>query len=89
MTPEYVIGVMQEAIRISLIVSAPLLLTSLAIGLLIAIFQTATQINEMTLTFVPKMLAIFVVLVVFFPWMLRVMVEFLTMIITNMPEYTV
>lgn len=87
MTPEYVVTVAQHALETTLLVSAPVLVTSLVVGLLISIFQTATQINEATLTFVPKIVAVFFVGILFSSWMLRVMIEFITTIFVNIPKY--
>ena len=65
--------------------SAPLLLTALVTGLLVSVFQAATQINEMTLSFIPKLLAIFVALVLAGPWMLNLMVDFTRRLISGIP----
>ena len=76
MTPESVMTMGQKAMEITLTVSAPLLLVALAMGLLISIFQAATQINESTLTFVPKVLVVAAILTVFGPGMLGSLVDF-------------
>jgi len=71
----------------AVLISAPILLLSLIIGLIISIFQAVTQINEATLTFVPKILVTFIALLIFFPWMLRIMLGFTTTLFTNIPAY--
>ncbi|HUX63917.1 flagellar biosynthesis protein FliQ [Sulfuricella sp.] len=85
MTPESVITIGQQAIEITLLVSAPLLLSALAVGLLVSIFQAATQINEMTLSFIPKLLVMFFVLVVGGPWMLTLMMDYTRRLFTSIP----
>jgi len=84
-TPESVITIGQQAIEITLLVSAPLLLSALAVGLLVSIFQAATQINEMTLSFIPKLLVMFFVLVVGGPWMLTLMMDYTRRLFTSIP----
>ncbi|MGD8242172.1 MAG: flagellar biosynthesis protein FliQ [Desulfobacterales bacterium] len=86
MTPEFVTGFFLEAIKTTIILAAPMLLAGLVTGLLISIFQAATQINEMTMTFIPKMLAVAVALLVAFPWMLQVLIEFFQNLLIGMPE---
>ncbi|MGH8762775.1 MAG: flagellar biosynthesis protein FliQ [Nitrosospira sp.] len=85
MTPESVMTLGQKAVEVTLLVSAPLLLVALATGLLISIFQAATQINEMTLSFIPKLVAIFATLVVAGPWMLSVMIDYMRQILEGIP----
>jgi flagellar biosynthesis protein FliQ len=85
MTPEMVMSLVRQALEISILVSAPLLLTALVTGLLVSVFQAATQINEMTLSFIPKLLAIFVALVLAGPWMVNLMVDFTRQLITGIP----
>ncbi len=85
MTPESVLSIGREALQVLLIVSAPLLLAALAVGVIVSIFQAATQINEMTLSFIPKLLAIFGVLVVAGPWMLGYLVDYMHRIFANIP----
>ncbi len=87
MTPELVMSVGKSALETVLLISAPMLLLSLVTGLLISIFQAVTQINEATLTFVPKIIVTFVALLIFFPWMLRVMLGFTTTLFANIPAY--
>ena len=66
-------------------ISAPLLLAALAVGLLVSVFQAATQINEMTLSFIPKLAAILVMLVVAGPWMITMMVDYMRRLLENLP----
>ncbi|MER3425162.1 MAG: flagellar biosynthetic protein FliQ [Nitrospiraceae bacterium] len=87
MTPDAVIEIGRRAIETMLLVSAPMLGLSLVIGLLVSLFQALTQINEATLTFVPKIVAIFVAVLIFFPWMLGTLVSFMTWLLTSIPEY--
>jgi len=87
MTPELVMTIGKSALETVLLISAPMLLLSLVTGLLISIFQAVTQINEATLTFVPKIIVTFLALLIFFPWMLRVMLGFTTTLFTNIPAY--
>ncbi len=86
MTPEFVTGFFLEAIKTTIILAAPMLLAGLVTGLLISIFQAATSINEMTMTFIPKMLAVAVALLVAFPWMLQVLIDFLRNLLIGMPD---
>ena len=76
MTPQMVVSIGREALTLTLMVAGPMLLFGLIIGLAIAIFQAVTQINEMTLTFVPKILAIGMALLVFLPWMINLLTDF-------------
>ena len=85
MTPESVLAIAQHAPEITLLMSAPPLLAALITGLVVSVFQAATQINEMTLSFIPKLLAIFVVLVVFGPWMLGVLLDYIRELFTGIP----
>src|SRR4030066_141859 len=73
MTPESAMTIGRQALEITFMVSAPLLLSALATGLLVSIFQAATQINEMTLSFIPKLLVMFLVMVLAGPWMINIM----------------
>ena len=84
MTPESVMNIGRLAMETTLLVGAPLLLVSLLVGLIISVFQAATQINEATLTFIPKVLAIGFSILLFGPWMLRVMTSFTTNLYENM-----
>lgn len=77
MNAQQVITIGQQALYITVLLSAPLLITALAVGLVISVLQAATQINEMTLSFLPKLLAMFLVLVAAGPWMLSLIVDYL------------
>ena len=85
MTPESVMTLGKQAMEITLLVSAPLLLVALIIGLIISIFQAATQINEATLSFIPKLVGVFIALVVAGPWMLSVMLDYMRQVFTGIP----
>ncbi len=87
MTPEFVISFAQEAIKVTILVSMPMLGFGLAVGLLIAIFQAVTQIQEMTLTFVPKILIVLMALLYFAGWMLEQLMQFTITIIEQIPFY--
>ncbi|RJQ84840.1 MAG: flagellar biosynthetic protein FliQ [Desulfobacteraceae bacterium] len=87
MTPEFVTGYFLEAIKTAIMLAGPMLTVGLVVGILISMFQAATQINEMTLVFVPKMLAVALALLVFFPWMLRVIIDFTRNNIVNLSMY--
>ena len=86
MTPTAVIELGRQAVEVTLLVSAPLFLAALITGLVISIFQAATQINEMTLSFVPKLVAIFVTLVLAGPWMITVLTDFMRRLIESIPS---
>lgn len=85
MTPEMVMELAHQGMRTALILAAPLLLTALLIGLLVSLFQAATQINEMTLSFIPKILGVVAVLVLSGPFLISVIVDFTTRLYTNIP----
>ena len=86
MTPEFVINIGRQAIETALMVAAPMLLAALIIGLIISVFQAATQINEQTMTFIPKIVGVFVTLLIFAPWMLQKLTSFLIMIFNQLPN---
>jgi flagellar biosynthesis protein FliQ len=85
MTPETVMTIAHRALEVTLMLSAPLLLAALAVGLLVGIFQAATQINEMTLSFIPKVLGMAVTAVVAGPWMLKLMVSYTRELFESIP----
>ncbi len=87
MSAEFVTGFFLEAIKTTIILSAPILLSGLLVGILVSIFQAATSINEMTMTFIPKMLAVAVALMVFFPWMIQTLIDFTENLLANLPAY--
>jgi len=85
MTPESVMTLGRQALELTILVSAPALLTALIIGLLVSIFQAATQINEQTLSFIPKLIGMFGVLILAGPWMVGLMVDFIQRLFSNIP----
>ncbi|MCK0744922.1 flagellar biosynthesis protein FliQ [Chromohalobacter nigrandesensis] len=85
MTPEMVMGLAYRGMKVTLMLAGPLLMTALLIGLLVSLFQAATQINEMTLTFIPKILGVFGALVVAGPWLIQVIVDFTRELFQNLP----
>lgn len=87
MTPEFVIEIGQRALLTTLLVASPMLGLGLLVGLLVSIFQAVTQIQEMTLTFVPKIIVVLGSMVVFGNWMLNLLLQFTTDIFTNLPAY--
>ncbi len=87
MTPEFVIQIGQEALLLTVMLAAPILLSALAIGLFIGVFQAATQIQEMTLSFIPKLGAVVITLMLAGPWMIRILMEFTVRLIESIPSY--
>ena len=85
MTPETVMTIGRQALELTIMVSAPMLLAALVTGLLVSIFQAATQINEMTLSFIPKLLVMFLVMVLAGPWMLTMLVDYMRQLFTGIP----
>ena len=85
MTPESVMTMGRQAMEVTLMVAAPMLLVALVVGLVVSIFQAATQINEMTLSFIPKLVGIFVAMIVAGPWMLSVMVDYMHQMFSGIP----
>lgn len=86
MTPEMVMSIAYQGMRVTLLLAGPMLLAALFTGLLISLFQAATQINEMTLTFIPKILAVFTVLILAGPWLLGLITDFTHRLFTNIPS---
>lgn len=86
MNSQTVLNLGQTALEVMLIVSGPLLVVALVVGLLVSILQAATQINEMTLSFIPKILAIFGTLLLLGPWMLSTLVDYTQRLIMNIPN---
>lgn len=82
---EFVIGLGRQAIETMLLISLPVLMVSLIVGLLISIFQSVTQIQEMTITFVPKIIMTFISLLIFGSWMLSKLIDFMRGIMENIP----
>ena len=85
MTPESVVTIGQQALTVMLLLAAPLLITSLVVGLIVSVLQAATQINEMTLSFIPKLIATLVVLIVAGPWMLTFFVDYVRRLFESIP----
>lgn len=83
MSPEAVMNIGRTAMEVTLTVGAPLLLVSLIVGLIVSIFQTVTQINEATLTFIPKLVAVLATMIFAGPWMISVLVDFMSKSFTN------
>ena len=86
MTPTTVIDLGRQALELTLLVSAPLFIAALVTGLIISIFQAATQINEQTLSFVPKLIATFITLVLAGPWMITMMTDFIRRLFESIPQ---
>ena len=86
MTPEVVVTLGQQALQVMLLLAAPMLLAALATGLLVSIFQAATSINEQTLTFVPKLVVMFIVMILAGPWMIGLMTDYMTRLYSSIPE---
>jgi len=88
MTPQFVLSLGREAIMMTLMISAPMLAFGLIVGLLISILQAVTQIHEMTLTFIPKIVAVAAALLIFLPWMITTIVDFTTRLLVSIPSLT-
>ena len=86
MTPEQVMTIAHQAMYVGLLLAAPLLLVALAVGLVVSLFQAATQINESTLSFIPKLLAVAATLVIAGPWMLTTMLDYMRQVLTSIPS---
>ena len=87
MTPEFVVSFAKEAISLTILLSMPMLGLGLVVGLLVSVFQAVTSVQEMTLSFVPKIIAVFLGLLFFAPWMLERLTSFTARVITNIPVY--
>ena len=87
MSPETVMDIARMAIETTMLVAGPMLILSLGVGLIVGAFQAMTQINEATLTFVPKIITVFLVLLIGFPWLLKVYLGFMTTLLKNIPHY--
>lgn len=85
MTPEQVTTIGQQALWTTMLIAAPMLLSALAVGLLVGIFQAATQINEMTMSFIPKLLVLVGALIIAGPWMLSVIVNYTQYVFEQIP----
>ena len=87
MTPEFIVSFAEEAIMLTILIAMPMLELGLIVGLLESIFQAVTSIQEMTLMFVPKILAVFLGMVFFAPWMLEKMIRYTEKVIVDLPLY--
>ncbi len=87
MTPEFAMTLAKEAIETTLLLSLPILGIGLVVGLIISVFQAVTQIQEMTLTLIPKILAVLLALLAFFPWIMDRLTVYTANLITNIPNY--
>ncbi|AEV26130.1 MULTISPECIES: flagellar biosynthesis protein FliQ [Azospira] len=86
MTPETVMNIGRQAVEVTILVSSPVLLVALVVGLLISIFQAATSLNETTLSFVPKIIAMFLTLIFAGPWMLQMMTDYIQRLYSSIPS---
>jgi len=84
-TPETVLNMGRQAMETTLLLSAPLLLAALLVGLLVSVFQAATQINESTLAFIPKLLAVFATMLIAGPWMIGIMLDYMRQLFAAIP----
>ena len=87
MDQAFIIDFAMESIKTTLLLSAPMLGFGLVTGLAVSIFQAVTSIQEITLTFIPKILAVFLSILLFFPWLMQLMLTFTAKVFTNFPEY--
>lgn len=85
MTPDMVLTIVEQALEVGVLLAAPMLGAALVTGLLVSLFQAATQINEMTLSFIPKLLVLVLVLVLAGPWMINLMVDYMHRLFTSIP----
>ncbi|MGB4065177.1 MAG: flagellar biosynthesis protein FliQ [Azonexus sp.] len=86
MTPGVVMEIGRQAIEVTLVMAAPMLLSALIVGLIVSIFQAATQLNEATLQFVPKLVVMFMVLILVGPWMLEYMIDYIQRLFESIPQ---
>ncbi len=87
MTPDFVIGFAKEAIELTLELALPIMLVSLVVGVVVSVLQAATQIQEQTLSFIPKIVSIFVAFIITFPWLLEKITTYTTNVFINIPTY--
>ena len=87
MSVDFIVGIMAETVWITLLVAAPVLIVGLVVGVLISLFQAVTQVQEMTLVFVPKIVACLIALVAALPWMMNLLISFTHNIFANFPAY--
>ncbi len=86
MTPGVVMEIGRQAIEVTLLLAAPPLVAALLVGLLVSVFQAATQLNEATLQFVPKLVVMFIVLLLFGPWMLQYLMDYIQRLFESIPQ---
>ncbi len=86
-TPEFVVGFAREAMELTLVICLPMMGVGLVVGVVISIFQAATQIQDATLALVPKLIAMFIALILAFPWIMDKMITYTTNLFTNIPVY--
>lgn len=86
MTPTMVVEIGRQAVEITLMISAPLFIAALATGLIVSIFQAATQINESTLSFVPKLIILFITLIAAGPWMITTLTDYMRRLYSSIPS---
>ncbi|HBE94387.1 MAG TPA: flagellar biosynthetic protein FliQ [Desulfovibrio sp.] len=87
MTPEFVVGFARQAIELTLLIALPMLGIGMIVGIIVSVIQAATQIQEMTLTMVPKIVAIFLALLIAFPWIMDKMMTYTRNLFLNLPNY--
>jgi flagellar biosynthesis protein FliQ len=87
MTTDFVVGLTKQAMEMTLLLAAPVLGVGLVLGLLVSILQTMTQLQEATLSFIPKLVGVGLVLIILSPWMLEIMVNYTATLIENIPLY--
>ncbi len=87
MTTDFVIGIMAESVKLTLLIAAPALLVGLVIGFLVSLFQAVTQVQEMTLVFVPKIIGVFVTVIVAMPWMMNLLMAFTERLFNDIPHW--
>ena len=87
MTVEFAIHILRQALMTVLTAAAPVLIVGLVVGLAVSILQAVSQVHEITLTFIPKIIAIFIALMIFAPWIVKVILHFTTDILTNLAQY--
>lgn len=87
MTQSFIVDFAMESMKTTLLLSAPMLGFGLVTGLMVSIFQAVTSIQELTLTFIPKILAVFFALILFFPWLMQTLMTFTSNILINFPDY--
>ena len=86
MDPDFAINVARQAMLIAFLIAAPMLGFGLFVGLIVSVFQAVTQINEMTLTFIPKIIAVALAFAIFLPWIMRLLVDFTIQLIQRFPD---